>query len=191
VLDLTGGNITKGDGNATFNMTGGELRNVNSMNFPFNQAGGTLAVGDRNATGTSTIAVPAGSPVAYNLSAAASLLVDLATSSVAGPGTSDLLNITGGPTLLAGNLLLHALGPIVPNTTYTILDADGTAPGSLVGTFGNAPSTVTADNGQLFSVNYAGGDGNAVVLTALVPEPSLIGLGTIVMAGALGRRRRR
>ena len=48
----------------------------------------------------------------------------------------------------------------------------------------------TGDTVQ-FQINYAGGDGNDVVLTTVVPEPGTLSLAALAGAGLVLRRRRR
>lgn len=71
------------------------------------------------------------------------------------------------------------------------MDIDGVT--AVNGQFAQATSisVVFASNTCNFSINYAGGDGNDIVLTTVVPEPSvfaLIGLGAFALL--TGRRRR-
>jgi hypothetical protein len=174
VLDLTGGNILKGAGTATFAMTGGELRNVNSMNFPLVQAGGTLQVGDAGAVGTTALN-------SYTQGALGTLLIDLGTG-----GSSDVLDVNGAA-ILGGLLSLNVLddSQIPVGTQFTILTPD-----TLTGAFLNS-ATLVADTGQPFSISYTGGDGNDVVITAEIPEPGTLGLIALALGGLLGVRRSR
>jgi autotransporter-associated beta strand protein len=96
---------------------------------------------------------------------AGTLVIDLASATSfdqlddAAPGTT--VDITG--TTLSLNV-----GAIGAPETFTILSVPGSDPASLVGTFVNLPtdgSTFTI-GGEKFTINYAGGDGNDVVLTA-------------------------
>jgi len=53
---------------------------------------------------------------------------------------------------------------------------------------------VVGSDGTVFSINYAGGDGNDIVLTAItapVPEPSTWMGGTLAIAGLAFTQRRR
>jgi hypothetical protein len=177
VLDLTDGDIVKGDGTATFSFTGGELRNLRSSNMPITQEGGTFAVG--TGVGTSTINGN------YTLGPTGRLLIDLASD-----GSSDVLDVKGLATL-TGLLALDTPGTaLIPaGTTFTVLTPD-----SLTGVFSNS-GLLFADNNQVFTISYAGGDGNDVVLTAtnqVIPEPGVMSiLGLAAGAGLLRRRSRR
>jgi hypothetical protein len=176
ILDLTGGNIVKGAGTATFTMTGGELRDVRSSNIGITQGGGTLHPSDVEG-GVATATINGN----YTQSAGtANLLIDL--SAAAG---SDVLDVNGTATL-AGTLSVNVLGDgVVPTgTQFTVLTPD-----TLVGAFTNG-AFVTADTGQRFSISYTGGDGNDVVLTAqAVPEPGVMG-GVLAAVGLASARRR-
>jgi hypothetical protein len=175
VLDLTGGDIVKGAGTATFAMTGGELRDFRNMNFALNQAGGTLHPSD-NEGGVATATINGN----YTLAPIGKLQIDLS----AGAGT-DVLDVNGTATLggtLALNVLDNAQVPV--GTQFTILTPD-----TLAGTFANG-SVVVADTGQPFTISYTGGDGNDIVVTAGVPEPASLGVITLALAGLIGRRRR-
>jgi fibronectin-binding autotransporter adhesin len=86
-----------------------------------------------------------------------------------GGGVSDQVNVTGlanSVNLDGATLDLVTSGTIVPGASFTILTIPGTT-GDRTGFFSNG-STITVDS-QVFSINYAGGDGNDVVLTALSP----------------------
>jgi hypothetical protein len=88
------------------------------------------------------------------------------------------------------NLLVHV------GTTLTVADQFTIAHhgGGFTGQFAQG-STVTADNGDVFSVNYAGGPaGNDIILTftgAPVPEPSTRMGGALAIAGLAFTQRRR
>jgi autotransporter-associated beta strand protein len=132
--------------------------------------GGTLAPGDAVGTGT----FHTGSAT---LMSGAIFAIDL---NGTGAGQFDQLQVTGtvsiGGATLAGNLGFTPAN----GDTFLIIDSDGTAD-SVSGTFGNAPGNVVGFDGRAFSVNYAGGDGNDVVLTALANgPPSLTGFGPSV-----------
>lgn len=183
VLDLTGGDIIYGDGTAAFTMTGGELRNVRSTDFSFSQSGGTFVVGQAGSSAPTTIGGN------FTLGPTGTLLVGLAAGGVS--GASNLLDVNGIATL-SGLLALDApSAALLPvGTQLTILSPDS----AVVGTFANG-GLLFADNNQIFTINYAGGDGNDIVLTAtnrLVPEPSVVSLlGLAAGAGLMRRRARR
>ena len=71
-----------------------------------------------------------------------------------------------GTVALAGDLSTSLLSGFHPatNSTLTIIDNDGSD--AVTGTFANIGTTFT-QGGSTYSINYAGGDGNDVVLTAL------------------------
>jgi fibronectin-binding autotransporter adhesin len=107
---------------------------------------------------------------------------------VAGTGY-DQLSVTGTVGLNGANLSLG--GSFIGNTgSFLILLNDGIAD-SVVGTFANLSegASVLAGNGQSYTISYAGGDGNDVVLTA-VPEPGSAALLLGGFALLAGRRRR-
>jgi hypothetical protein len=177
VLDLQNHNISIGPGTGAFNMTGGTLKNANTIAFALNQTGGTLAPGA--SPGTTTI------QGSYTLGAAGILDIDLN-----GPnaGTDfDQVIMTTGTLSLAGNLLAHVGFTPALGSQFEIIDNQGANP--VLGQFANAPGGIYSVGAIQFSVNYAGGDGNDVVLTTTaVPEPSILCLSGLAFAGLMGLR---
>ncbi|MEK0448077.1 MAG: hypothetical protein RL088_345 [Verrucomicrobiota bacterium] len=102
------------------------------------------------------------------------------------PDSYDRLSVTGSVTL-GGSLFVSLLGGYTPAGTdsLTIILNDGGDPVS--GTFDALPDGAAVGTTGFF-INYAGGDGNDVVLTA-VPEP---GSAVMLLSGlaVLGARRR-
>jgi hypothetical protein len=95
VLDgISNGNLRYGAGTAAFNMTGGELRNFGTVNFPLNNQGGRVVVGDH---GTTAVMSVTGN---YTQGAAGALDID-----ISGPSTFDALTATGNVSL-SGNLTI-------------------------------------------------------------------------------------
>jgi len=92
-------------------------------------------------------------------------------------------NVFGTVSLGNSTLLLHVGFEPAIGTTFDIVDNDSTHP--VTGMFNGFPegSTLTAD-GKSFMISYQGGDGNDVVLTAVVPEPASAAL-IFSMAGAV------
>ncbi|CAN5573905.1 hypothetical protein BH09PLA1_BH09PLA1_03010 [soil metagenome] len=86
--------------------------------------------------------------------------------------------------------LLNGFTPSL-GTQFTIIDDRFTGP--ITGTFNNLPqNAVFFADGRAFQINYLGGAGNDVVLTAVVPEPSsLIFVVAPPAIACLGSRRRR
>ena len=105
----------------------------------------------------------------------------------------DQLSVIGTVTLANATLTLGgAYTTTVAGDLFTIILNDG-AGDPVSGTFaGLAESASVFNGGQEFTISYAGGDGNDVVLTA-VPEPgsAVMLLGGVGMLLGLQRRRRR
>jgi len=106
------------------------------------------------------------------------------------PGTGhDQLNVTGTVDLTGADLVVASIGAIGVGDQFTIIRNDGAD--LVAGVFANG-ATVTGPNGSAFAINYAGGDGNDVVLTTTaVPEPATAGVLAAAGLGLLARRRRR
>ena len=108
---------------------------------------------------------------------------------MSGTPSAGQLAIAGTVNLIGSTLSLSLLSQPTNGQQFTIINNDGTAD-AVTGTFANGP-TITVGSTQ-FSINYAGGDGNDVVLTASpVPEPAAAGILGLAAAGLLARRRRR
>ncbi len=146
-LDLNGGELAAGLGDATFNFTGGTLKNAGSIQLgqPFVQDGGTLApggsIGQMGIEGN------------YDLNAG-TLEVELG-----GMGNPiDLVTVTSDIDIANTDttLDLQALGPMAAGT-YTVLESTA---GTITGMFEN----VSALN--LFGVNVTvNNTGNAITVT--------------------------
>ena len=108
------------------------------------------------------------------------------------PGTGyDQLVVLGSTNLQFRALDLDLLNGFTPTlgTQFTIIDDRFTGP--ITGAFNDLPqNAVFFADGQAFQINYLGGDGNDVVLTAVVPEPSALVLVTALSAMHASRRAR-
>ncbi|MBC8107713.1 MAG: autotransporter-associated beta strand repeat-containing protein [Anaerolineae bacterium] len=181
-LDLPGGGsissglFVNGFGTTTFLGTGTFLGTINVSISPGVDAVGQLTVGTiSNSASGSRIAIEiAGNTpdIEYDQ------LVVLNAARITGR-TLDVDLLNGFTTTLG--------------IQFTIID-DQFA-GAINGTFNNLPQdAVFFADGQAFQISYFGGDGNDVVLTAVVPEPAMCGVFAsfvvMAMAGARTRRHR-
>ena len=137
-----------------FVASGGVLSGEGTVNAPVTaQSGGRVSPG--NSPGIIDVNN-------FDLQAGASLEIELGDGV---PGTNyDQVNVTGTVTL-AGDLDLLAFSTITSGSSFTIINNDGAD--AVTGTFAGLAegSTVTSPIGE-FTITYAGGDGNDVVLTA-------------------------
>jgi hypothetical protein len=103
----------------------------------------------------------------------------------------DQLNVTGTITLTGSNLVITVGGTLTVGEQFTIVNNDSND--AVIGTFAQGSSV--SSGGNTFSIDYAGGDGNDVVLTATVvapaPEPSTWVGGALVFAALAYTQRRR
>ena len=120
--------------------------------------GGTLAAG--NSPGILTL------NNGLSLKAGAKLEAEINTN-VAGTGYDQIV-VKGAVNLSDATLVLKPTANLASGEAFTLINNDGTD--AVVGTFAGLANnaTITA-SGKSFSVNYAGGDGNDVVLTSFTP----------------------
>jgi autotransporter-associated beta strand protein len=117
-----------------------------------------------------------------------SLQIESGTNLVMKIGTQvppDLIEV-GGPVQVGGALHLIEESPVPVGFAITLIFNDGT--GAVVGTFDGLPqgAIVAADNGDLFTIDYAGGTGNDVVVTR---RPTLQVTSTRINDGSAQRSR--
>ena len=101
---------------------------------------------------------------------AGTLVIDLAS----GTSFDQLKDATDGTTVdITGTTLSLNVGAVNTPETFTILSVPGTLASSLIGTFVNLPmdGSTFVIGGEKFTVNYSGGDGNDVVLSAQGAAP--------------------
>jgi trimeric autotransporter adhesin len=88
-----------------------------------------------------------------------------------GPGEFSVVNVNGPVTLNGPTLVINLGGPVHVNDEFEIINNDGTLD-PVTGSFGNDASLTAANlPGYTFSINYAGGDNNDVILmVTAVPQ---------------------
>ena len=126
--------------------------------------GGAGIVGDvTNNGGTVAPGAPTGALGVRNLTLSpGTLFIDLPFT-----GSTDTVAASGSSVTIIGTTLSLSAGNLVGGGPYTILSLPGTS-GGLVGSFTNLPTSGSSlvIGQQTFQINYAGGDGNDVVLSA-------------------------
>ncbi len=166
--------------------------NVGANSVTIN-SGGTLVPGSPTAGGTLSItgtqtAASAGYTSTVNIKSGATFQFNL------GSSFSSNLNLTGTLDITGSNISINLVAGFTPTigSMFTVVTNDGAD--AITGTF--AQAIATAGNGQTFSIDYAGGTGNDLVLTTLtaaIPEPAtymLIGLGALVCGQQFRRRKK-
>ena len=215
----TGGSLTK-DGSGTLTITGngaytgGTTVNVGTLLVNTGGDLGTAAVTVNNSGtlgGNATAATPIGARVTVaaggnlapgtggnttailgvgllTLQAASNFRIDINGTTVGSQYDRLVVNGgggAGGAVITNSNLLVHVGTTLVVGNTFTIMTHND----GFTGQFAQG-TTVTGDNGTVFSVSYSG---NSIVLTVLapVPEPSTWIGGALAIAGLAFTQRRR
>ena len=144
--------------------------------------GGTLSPGNSGDPTGTIITTSAG--LALDIRAGSTLAIQLG-----GTATGDYDRfIVNGQVSLGGGLSLSLVNGFVPaeGMAFTLVSND--AADAVSGTFSGLPNgAAVVASSSIFTINYAGGDGNDVVLTA-IPEPAS---GALCLAGFVLITRRR
>ncbi|QEL17930.1 YDG domain-containing protein [Limnoglobus roseus] len=117
------------------------------------QSGGVVSPADVSVTGTLTIG---------NLAVGTGgiLRIDLNT-----PASFDVANVNGTVNVTGGTLQMFANGTLSVNDSFVIVNNDGTGD-AVTGQFvGGTTVSAVNDPRYVFTINYAGGDGNDIVAT--------------------------
>ncbi len=148
-------------------------------------SGASLAPGNAG-NGNGPLSVPA-----VTLAAGSYFKVDL-NGWYAGTGYDQLIVRSGGATISGSHLVITVGAGLYMGQTFTILNKQSS--GAVTGTFAQGNSITTG--GYSFSINYAGGDGNDIVLTvtetptittAVGAGPRFFGNGGPATSAGLGR----
>jgi autotransporter-associated beta strand protein len=138
----------------------GTLAGTGTINRAVSVASGATLSPGGNAglnVGTLTVGYSSGTGVSFASGSFFRVDINTATSGY----TYDVLHVHGSVSLNGCTLSLFGNAALADGTSLTIIDNDGTTDGN--GSFGNTfPMTF---NGVELAVNYAGGDGNDVVLS--------------------------
>lgn len=178
---LINGNQSAATGAVTVNNSGTTLGGIGTI-------GGTVTInsGANIAPGNGGNTTAILSTGALTLAPTSNFLVDI-NGTTAGSGY-DRLNVTTGGVTIGGSNLIVTVGTTL-TIGQTFLVVEKVSAGAVSGTFAQG-STVTSGP-YAFSIDYAGGDGNDIVLTVTaVPEPSTWIGGALALA-ALGYTQRR
>jgi len=185
---VTGGTLfVNGDqsnahGNVTVSNSGTTLGGTGIIGGPVTvNSGANIAPGNG---GNTTAILGTG---ALTLQPASNFLVDINGMTVG--ANYDQLNVKGTVVITDSNLIVTVGGVLTIGETFIIVNNDKTD--AVMGTFTGLPtsgSTFTS-GGYIFSIDYAGGTGNDIVLT-VVPEPATWIGGALALA-ALGCAQRR
>jgi fibronectin-binding autotransporter adhesin len=178
---LINGNQSAATGAVTVNNSGTTLGGIGTI-------GGTITInsGANVAPGNGGNTTAILSTGALTLAPTSNFLVDI-NGTTAGSGY-DRLNVTTGGVTIGGSILIVTVGTTL-TIGQTFLVVETVSAGAVSGTFAQG-STVTSGP-YAFSIDYAGGDGNDIVLTVTaVPEPSTWIGGALALA-ALGYTQRR
>jgi autotransporter-associated beta strand protein len=178
---LINGNQSAATGAVSVNNSGTTLGGIGTIGGAVTvNSGANIAPGNG---GNTTAILSIG---ALTLAPTSNFLVDI-NGTIAGSGYDRLNVTTGSVTIGGGNLLVTVGTTLSIGQAFTIVDK--VSAGAVSGTFAQG-STVTSGP-YAFSINYAGGDGNDIVLTVTaVPEPSTWIGGALALA-ALGYTQRR
>jgi len=176
------GNQSNAHGDVTVTGTGTTLGGTGIL-------GGTVTVGpganiSPGNGGNTTAILGTG---ALTLQPASNFLVDINGTTVG--ANYDQLNVKGTVVISGSNLIVTVGGVLAIGDTFIIVNNDKID--AVTGTFTGLPtsgSTFTS-GGYIFSIDYAGGTGNDIVLT-VVPEPATWIGGALALA-ALGCAQRR
>lgn len=152
---------------ATLGGTGSVFAASSTNNLTIND-GATLApgvAGTNNGIGRLT--------VNGNLRVSGAMEAEVAGASGVGGTDFDQVEVNGIVSLNGGSLSVTRVGgyTTISGTTYRLIDNDSTdAVTGATGIFGNvAEGAELTSNGDIYTVSYASGTGNDVVLTAVVP----------------------
>ena len=175
--------LVNGSVTSTVMVNGGTLGGSGTTRGVTVNDGGTLSPG--NSAGILSVAGD------LTLMMGATYLVDLNGATV---GTQyDQTNVVGLVKLYSATLSLSLGFMPMAGTMFTIINND--LSDGIAGTFdGLAEGTTFTAAGEAFSITYHGGDGNDVVLTSVVPEPTtwiLVTLGAAVLIVTRKQRRSR
>src|SRR6266496_5576714 len=152
---LINGNQSSATGTVSVSNSGTTLGGVGTIGGAVTvYSGGSLAPGN-GGNRNGPLSVPS-----VTLASGADFKVDL-NGWYAGSGYDQLILRSGGATISGSRLVITVGAGLYLGQTFTILNKQSS--GAVTGTFAQG-SSVTA-GGYSFSINYAGGDGNDIVLT--------------------------